>query len=772
MLSLNLERTLQQALAIAKDYSHEYATQEHLLLALSEDPDAGAILVSCNVDIELLQDSIISFLRNDLASLIVEGIIESKPTAGFQRVVHRAAVHANASGDDEITGANVLGELFSERDSHAAYFLQAQNISNLDVLACLSQGMPGYEYYPDVEENQSQGAPASDLSDDEQIANANEILEKYCINLNARARAGRIDTLIGRNTEIEDTVRILCRRTKNNPILVGDPGVGKTAIAEGLAYRITHNQVPDVLEHSIIYSLDLGSLVAGTRYRGDFEERLKSIIKAIQETPGAILFIDEIHTIIGAGSTSSGSMDASNLLKPSLARGDIRCIGSTTYKEYRSHFEKDRALARRFQKVDVIEPTVEDTIQILEGLKNYYEDHHDVRYSSDAIQTAAILSARYIHDKKLPDKAIDVLDEAGARHALLPAEKRTLVITVEDIEETVARMARIPSRSVSSNESERLQKLEERLKEQVFGQSSAVEAVVSSIKLSRAGLRKSTKPIGSYLFTGPTGVGKTELATKLAQEMAMHFVRVDMSEYMEQHSVSRLIGTPPGYVGFEQGGILTDALDQNPHTLLLLDEIEKAHPDIYNLLLQVMDYGKLTDNSGKTVDFRNAIIIMTSNAGAEEMSRTPIGFGRAEERGDSSGAIRRLFTPEFRNRLDAIIQFQPLEPKLMASIVDKFVDELRAQLADRGVRLDVSRDARNWLAENGYDRDNGARPLERLIEQELKRPLADEILFGKLKQGGTVKAGVKAGKLSFLFLESEESAEEAKEPVAVEVEVS
>ncbi len=752
MLSRNLESTLKLALDRAKECNHEYATLEHLLLALSSDFDASMVMLGCGVDLDVLQNKLTDFLENNLNALKLESVTEAKPTAGFQRVVHRAAVNIHASGKDEVTGAHVLTEMFSERESHAVYFLHEQNITCLDVVNYMSHGIVAYKSNsPTPLSAQSEAEQEETRVDIEtQPQEVQEALKNYCSNLNKMAEDGKIDVLIGREPEIERTVEILCRRSKNNPLFVGDPGVGKTALAEGLAYRIVKGKVPDALKNTVVFSLDMGALLAGTRYRGDFEERMKAVIHGIEKLPAAILFIDEIHTIIGAGSTTGGSLDVSNLLKPSLARGTLRCMGSTTHKEFNNVFEKDRALARRFQKVDIDEPSVEDTIKILRGLKPYYEEHHGVHYTNDAVKAAAELADRYIHDKHLPDKAIDVLDEAGAHLATSGKKKKN--ISVKDIEKIVAKIAKVPTRTISADDTAILGNLSDNLKKVVFGQDKAVDALCDSIKMSRAGLRKEGKPVGSYLFTGPTGVGKTELATRLAHEMTMEFRRFDMSEYMEQHSVARLIGSPPGYVGFEQGGLLTDAIARTPHTVLLLDEIEKAHPDIYNVLLQVMDYGKLTDSSGKTVDFSNVILIMTSNAGAAEMEKAPIGFARndADEK-DNSAALKRIFSPEFRNRLDASINFRALTPDLVGHIVDKFIIQLEEQLADRGVRIEVDAEVRKYLAEKGYDRHNGARPLDRLIDNEIKKPLADEILFGKLTKGGKTNISLQGDKIGFSF---------------------
>jgi ATP-dependent Clp protease ATP-binding subunit ClpA len=754
MLSRNLEQTLHRALGLANDRRHEYATLEHLLLALGDDVDAATVLRACGVDAEKLKRDLAEFLDKDLAGLVSDRAGDAKPTAGFQRVVQRAAIHVQSSGRDEVTGANVLVALFSERESHAVYFLQLQDMTRLDAVNFISHGIakaPGRsqtrpvagstpqppEETPEKEEKPARGQRGQDA------------LTNYCVNLNKKAQAGKIDPLIGRDQEIERTIQILCRRTKNNPLYVGDPGVGKTAIAEGLAKRIVEGDVPEVLAKSTIFALDMGSLLAGTRYRGDFEERLKAVVNELEQQPGSILFIDEIHTVIGAGATSGGAMDASNLLKPALAQGTLRCIGSTTYKEYRQHFEKDRALVRRFQKIDVNEPTVEDTVKILQGLKTNYEKHHKVRYTPEAIRAAVELSAKYIHDRKLPDKAIDVIDEVGASRMLVPENKRRKTVTLKDVEEIVAKIARIPPKSVSADDKEVLRSLERDLKAMVFGQDKAIEALAAAIKLSRAGLRDAEKPIGNYLFSGPTGVGKTEVAKQLAKTLGIELIRFDMSEYMERHSVSRLIGAPPGYVGFDQGGLLTDGIDQHPHCVLLLDEIEKAHQDLYNILLQVMDHGKLTDHNGKTVDFRNVILIMTTNAGAADLARPVIGFGRETRAGEDQDAIKRLFTPEFRNRLDAIIAFAGLTPEVVAHVVDKFVMQLEAQLADRNVTIELSSAAREYLAERGYDPLYGARPLARLIQEVIKKPLAEELLFGKLVKGGSVKVGLKDGELIF-----------------------
>jgi ATP-dependent Clp protease ATP-binding subunit ClpA len=734
MLSRTLEKTLRRAIALANARQHEYATLEHLLMALTEDQDALAVLKACAVEVERLRASLMDFLDHELSGLAVEGTVDAKPTAGFQRVIQRAAIHVQSSGRQEVTGANVLVALFSERESHAVFFLQEQNMTRLDAVNYIAHGIakkPGMS-----EERRVRGA---DETESQEKRETTEALTAYCANLNVKAREGRIDVLVGRELEIERTIQILCRRSKNNPLFVGDPGVGKTAIAEGLALRIVQGEVPEVLKNAIIYALDLGALLAGTRYRGDFEERLKAVLSELEASKQAILFIDEIHTVIGAGATSGGSLDASNILKPALASGELRCIGSTTYKEFRNYFEKDRALVRRFQKIDIPEPTEDETVKILEGLRPSFEAHHQVRYTAGALDAAVKLSTRYIHDRKLPDKAIDVIDEVGAAQMLRPTHLRKKTIKARDIEEIVSKMTRVPIKTVTARDREALRTLDEDIKSAVFGQDEAIEALAAAIKLSRAGLRDPSKPIGCYLFSGPTGVGKTEVAKQLAKVMGVELIRFDMSEYMERHAVSRLIGAPPGYVGFDQGGLLTDAVDQHRHAVLLLDEIEKAHPDVFNILLQVMDYGKLTDNNGKTVDFRNIILIMTTNAGASDMSKPVMGFGQSLDReGEDTEAIKRLFTPEFRNRLDAVIGFRGLTPAIIRVVVDKFVRELGAQLADKRVSIELDDEAAAWLAEKGYDRLNGARPLSRLIQDRIKRPLADELLFGRLAKGGKV----------------------------------
>lgn len=747
----SLEATLHNALKHAGDRAHEYATLEHLLLALIDDADAAKVMQACGVDIGELSDIVITYLDTELESLRVEGKVDPSPTSGFQRVVQRAILHVQSSGKDVVTGANVLVALFSERESYAVYFLQQQDMSRLDAVSYISHGIgkDGKLAEPrpvsGAEQKGEEPEDAKSKKDKKEGA-----LDQFTVNLNEKAKQGRIDPLIGRTAEVDRTVQILCRRSKNNPLYVGEPGVGKTAIAEGLARRIVENQVPEVLLPAVIYSLDMGALLAGTRYRGDFEERLKAVVSELEKLPDAILFIDEIHTVIGAGATSGGAMDASNLLKPALSGGTIRCIGSTTYKEFRNHFEKDRALLRRFQKIDVNEPSIDDTIKILAGLRTAFEEHHKVKYTPDAIKAAVELSSRYINDRKQPDKAIDVIDEVGAMQMLVPPSKRRKLITAREIEAVIATIARIPPKQVSSDDKTALGTLEADLKRVVFGQDKAIEVLASAIKLSRAGLRDTEKPIGSYLFSGPTGVGKTEVARQLASILGIPLKRFDMSEYMERHSVSRLIGAPPGYVGFDQGGLLTDAVDQSPHSVLLLDEIEKAHPDLFNILLQVMDNGRLTDHHGKTVDFRNVILIMTTNAGASDMAKEGIGFGNnisKEDAGDE--AVKKMFAPEFRNRLDATVPFGYLPPEVVARVVDKFILQLELQLADQNVHIKLDDEARAWLTERGYDKLYGARPMGRLIQEKIKQPLAEELLFGKLVHGGEVAVHIKDNQPAF-----------------------
>jgi ATP-dependent Clp protease ATP-binding subunit ClpA len=742
-----LEQAIHAALAHANARRHELATLEHLLLALIDEPDAARVMKACSVNLEELRKTLLDFIEDDLSTLVtdVEGS-EAVPTAAFQRVIQRAAIHVQSSGRTEVTGANVLVAIFAERESNAAYFLQEQDMTRYDAVNFIAHGVAKNPAY-----GESRPVQGTEESQETTKAEAGEVkesaLSKFCVDLNAKARKGDVDPLIGRELEVERCIQVLCRRRKNNPLLVGDPGVGKTAIAEGLALKIVRGETPEVLSGSTIYSLDMGALLAGTRYRGDFEERLKAVVKELEDHPDAILFIDEIHTVIGAGATSGGAMDASNLLKPALQGGKLRCMGSTTYKEFRQHFEKDRALSRRFQKIDVNEPSVEDSVKILMGLKPYFEKHHDLRYTAEAIRSAVELSARYIHDRKLPDKAIDVIDEAGAAQHLVAESKRRKTIGPKEIEAVVAKIARIPPKTVSKDDAEVLKDLEKSLKRVVFGQNAAIEALASSIKLARAGLREPEKPIGNYLFAGPTGVGKTEVARQLAKTLGVELLRFDMSEYMEKHAVSRLIGAPPGYVGFDQGGLLTDGVDQHPHCVLLLDEIEKAHPDVYNILLQVMDHGKLTDHNGRQVDFRNVILIMTTNAGASELAKTAIGFGREVRTGEDIAAIERTFTPEFRNRLDAIVSFAPLATETIHQVVEKFILQLEAQLIDRGVHIDLLPEAAEWLGEKGYDSKMGARPLARVIQENIKKPLAEELLFGRLTKGGLVRVGVKDGKI-------------------------
>jgi ATP-dependent Clp protease ATP-binding subunit ClpA len=753
MLSRHLERSLHRALALAAERRHEYSTLEHLLLALTEDQDAVAVMRACGVSMDRLRADLGKYLDEELSSLITQDVVDPKPTAGFQRVLQRAVIHVQSSGREEVTGANVLVSLFSERESHAVYYLQSQDMTRFDAVNYMSHGITKAKGAASASGGATPSGADEDAAAERVAKRGKDALDAYCVNLNQRAAEGKIDALIGRAAEVERTIQILCRRQKNNPLFVGDPGVGKTAIAEGLARRIVKGEVPEVLLNAVIYSLDMGTLLAGTRYRGDFEERLKNVLAELKAIPGAVLFIDEIHTVIGAGATSGGSMDASNLLKPALANGSLKCIGSTTYKEYRNYFEKDRALVRRFQKIDVNEPSQEDAVKILTGIKGYYESHHQVKYTAEALRAAVELSAKYIGDRKLPDKAIDVIDEVGAAQMLLPPAKRRKTIAVKDIEAIVAKIARIPAKSINHDDRELLKNLERDLQRMVYGQDRAIRELVAAIKLARAGLREPEKPIGSYLFSGPTGVGKTEVARQLAKSMGIELKRFDMSEYMERHSVARLIGAPPGYVGFEQGGLLTDAIDQNPHCVLLLDEIEKAHPDLFNILLQVMDHGKLTDHSGKAIDFRNVILIMTTNAGAADLAKPAIGFERQHREGEDTEAINRLFTPEFRNRLDAIITFSALAPETIDRVVDKFVLQLEAQLADRGVTIELAADARAWLGKKGYDPLYGARPLGRIIQEHLKKPLAEELLFGQLQKGGVVYVALDAAqdKLTFRY---------------------
>ncbi|OUD09150.1 ATP-dependent Clp protease ATP-binding subunit ClpA [Marivivens niveibacter] len=760
--STTLEQSIHAALALANARRHELATLEHLLLALIDEPDAARVMKACAVDLDELRKNLEDYIEEDLSTLVtdVDGS-EAVPTAAFQRVIQRAAIHVQSSGRTEVTGANVLVAIFAERESNAAYFLQDQDMTRYDAVNFIAHGVakdPAFgESRPVVgSEDEDESSSSSSASPEGNGENRESALAKYCVDLNKKSRKGDVDPLIGRDHEVERCIQVLCRRRKNNPLLVGDPGVGKTAIAEGLARKIVNDEVPDVLSGTTIFSLDMGALLAGTRYRGDFEERLKAVVTELEDHPDAVLFIDEIHTVIGAGATSGGAMDASNLLKPALQGGKLRCMGSTTYKEFRQHFEKDRALSRRFQKIDVNEPSVEDSVKILQGLKPYFEEHHAIRYTADAIKTAVELSARYINDRKLPDKAIDVIDEAGAAQHLVAESRRRKTIGVKEIEAVVAKIARIPPKNVSKDDAETLKDLEKSLKRVVFGQDPAIEALSSAIKLARAGLREPEKPIGNYLFAGPTGVGKTEVAKQLADTLGVELIRFDMSEYMEKHAVSRLIGAPPGYVGFDQGGMLTDSIDQNPHCVLLLDEMEKAHPDVYNILLQVMDHGKLTDHNGRTTDFRNVILIMTSNAGAAEQAKEAIGFGRDRREGEDTAAIERTFTPEFRNRLDAVIPFQPLPKEVILQVVEKFVLQLEAQLMDRNVHIELTIEAAGWLGDKGYDAKMGARPLGRVIQEHIKKPLAEELLFGKLTKGGVVRVAVKDGELDLQILPPEQ----------------
>ncbi len=742
MLNKELEYTLNSALKEAHEKRHEFITVEHLLLAMLDNSAALEVLKACGADSESMRRELIEFLAETLPLIPVGADRETQPTLGFQRVLQRAVFHVQSSGKKEVTGANVLVAIFSEQDSHAVYLLNKQDLTRLDVVNYISHGISKAKDDADADTGQ--------LTDGEEDGQqVDSPLAKFAVNLNEEARLGRIDPLIGRKAEVERTLQVLCRRRKNNPLLVGEAGVGKTAIAEGLAKKIVEEDVPEVLRDSIIYSLDLGALVAGTKYRGDFEKRLKALLKQIKKEPNSILFIDEIHTIIGAGSASGGVMDASNLIKPMLASGELRCIGSTTYQEYRGIFEKDHALARRFQKIDIVEPTVEETFQILKGLKSRFEEHHEIKYSVEGLRCAAELSDRYITDRYLPDKAIDVIDEAGAGQRLLPDAERKKVIEIEDVESIVAKIARIPPRSVSSSDKDKLRDLEQNLKMLVFGQDEAISALASAIKLSRAGLGDDRKTIGSFLFAGPTGVGKTEVTRQLAHVLGIELIRFDMSEYMERHTVSRLIGAPPGYVGFDQGGLLTEAVNKHPHAVLLLDEMEKAHPDVFNLLLQVMDHGTLTDNNGRKADFRNTILVMTTNAGATEAARASIGFTKQNHSSDSMQVIEKVFTPEFRNRLDAVIQFKPLDFEIIGYVVDKFIFELESQLEEKNVSLTLEPEARQWLAEHGCDPTMGARPMARVIQEHIKKPLAEDILFGRLSRGGHIRVYVEEGALAF-----------------------
>jgi len=743
--SPDLEHTLHRAVGEANLRKHEFATLEHLLYGLLDDKDAVAVLRACEVNVRRLRAEIKAYLDLELDNIKTGQGGEASPTSGFQRVIQRSILHVQSSGREEVTGANVLIAIFSERESHAVFFLQQYDMTRLDAVSYVSHGVAKSDGKTRKEgDNPETDEDMEDVGGREETA-----LEKYCVDLNEKARAGKIDQLVGRKKEVERTIQILCRRSKNNPLYVGDPGVGKTAIAEGLARQIIEKKVPEVLQDATIFCLDMGTLLAGTRYRGDFEQRLKAVIAEVEQHDGAILFIDEIHTIIGAGATSGGAMDASNMLKPALSSGTIRCIGSTTYKEYRSHFEKDRALLRRFQKIDIVEPTIPEAKEILKGLRKYFEEHHGVKYSDEVIDAAVDLSSRHINDRKQPDKSIDVIDEVGASQMLLSPEKRKKNISVTDVESVVSKIARIPAKSVSKDDTAILASIDTDLKRVIYGQDKAIGVLTDAIRLARAGLRADDKPIGSYLFCGPTGVGKTEVTKQMASLLGLELHRFDMSEYMERHSVSRLIGAPPGYVGYDQGGLLTDAVDQTPHCVILLDEIEKAHPDIYNILLQVMDHGRLTDSNGKKIDFRNVILVMTTNAGAMEMSREAIGFGAAVREGDDEEAIKKLFSPEFRNRLDATVPFRHLSVEVMGQVVEKFILELEMQLEERKVNISLTPAAKTWLSEKGYDRLYGARPLARTIQEYIKKPLANELLFGKLVDGGEVRVRVKEDKLVF-----------------------
>ncbi len=754
MLSKELEFTLNVAFREAREKRHEFMTVEHLLLALVDNPAAAKVLRACGAQLEKLKQEVAEYIEENTPMLSPKDERETQPTLGFQRVLQRAVFHVQSSGKKEVTGANVLVAIFGERESQAVYFLGKQNINRLDVVNYISHGIAKVPEHDEA-------APYSTSPEEEKSGEVTgrSALESYAINLNQQALLGKIDPLIGRRDEVHRTIQILCRRRKNNPLYVGEAGVGKTAIAEGLAKMIVDGDVPDVLAHGTIYALDLGSLLAGTKYRGDFEKRLKAVLGQLAKEPGAVLFIDEIHTIIGAGAASGGVMDASNLIKPVLQNGELRCIGSTTYQEYRGIFEKDRALSRRFQKIDVNEPTIDETVKILNGLKSRFEEHHQLKYTKQAMRSAAELAHRYINDRHLPDKAIDVIDEAGASQNLLPPSRRKKTIGVQEIEAVVSKMARIPPKTVSTSDKDMLRNLERDLKLVVYGQDEAIETLGAAIKMSRSGLRDLEKPVGAFLFAGPTGVGKTEVTRQLARIMGVELIRFDMSEYMERHTVSRLIGAPPGYVGFDQGGLLTEAVTKQPHAVLLLDEVEKAHPDVFNLLLQVMDHGTLTDNNGRKADFRNVCLVMTTNAGAEDMSRASMGFTHQDHSGDSMSAIKRMFTPEFRNRLDAIVLFKPLEEATIAHVVDKFVIELESQLEEKHVTIEVDEQARKWIARHGFDKQMGARPMARVIQDHIKRPLADALLFGKLVGGGHLKVVVQDDKLAF-ELEDEQVADE------------
>ena len=750
MLDKELEQTLNNAFREAREQHHEFMTVEHLLLALLDNPSATSVLKACGANLNSLHSDLIKFIQENSPIIEDEDGRDTQPTLGFQRVLQRAVFHVQSSGKKEVTGANVLVAIFGERESHAAYFLSQQNVARLDVVNFISHGIAKINEESENEDNISEAD-----EDSHQDEAGTSPLDAYAVNLNEEAMQGKIDPLIGRQIEIQRTIQILCRRRKNNPLYVGEAGVGKTAIAEGLAKMIVDSEVPDVLTDCVIYALDLGALLAGTKYRGDFEKRLKGVISQLKKQPGSLLFIDEIHTIIGAGAASGGVMDASNIIKPVLASGEVKCIGSTTYQEYRGIFEKDRALARRFQKIDVTEPSIDETVKILEGLKTRFEDHHHIRYTHQSLRTAVELTERYINDRHLPDKAIDVIDEAGAAQQLLPASKRKKTVGVNDIENIVAKIARVPAKTVTSSDKDVIKKLERNLKMVVFGQDEAIGMLSNAIKMSRSGLGSPLKPIGNFLFAGPTGVGKTEVTRQLAIQMGVELVRFDMSEYMERHTVSRLIGAPPGYVGFDQGGLLTDAINKQPHCVLLLDEMEKAHPDVFNLMLQIFDHGTLTDANGRKSDFRNVIIVMTTNAGADRMSRASVGFTTQDHTGDAMESIKRMFNPEFRNRLDAIIQFNSLDKRTISNVVDKFLIELEAQLDEKKVTIDVTEEAREWLAINGYDKIMGARPMSRLIQEKVKRALAEELLFGKLEHGGHVIVSLENNEIKVKIMEEE-----------------
>ncbi|EWH09994.1 ATP-dependent Clp protease ATP-binding protein ClpA [Catenovulum agarivorans DS-2] len=754
MLNKDLETTLNEAFRDAREHRHEFMTVEHLLLALLNNPAAREALVACGAQIEQIEQDLNNFIQ-ETTPVIPEDDSEreTQPTLGFQRVLQRAVFHVQSSGKSEVTGANVLVAIFSEQESQAVYLLKKADVSRLDVVNFISHGIKKTEGEDSIE------PPSVDAEETSESVESGSVLRSFSTNLNKEAEAGKIDPLIGRDQELERTIQVLCRRRKNNPLLVGEAGVGKTAIAEGLAYRIVNGDVPEVIEQATIYSLDMGGLLAGTKYRGDFEKRFKSLLKELEKDEQAILFIDEIHTIIGAGAASGGVLDASNLLKPLLSGGKIKCIGSTTYQEFQGIFEKDRALVRRFQKIDVVEPTIDDTTKILLGLKSRYEEHHGVRYTNKAVRAAVELSAKYINERRLPDKAIDIIDEAGANQRLMPVSKRKKTINVADIEHIISKIARIPEKSVSSSDKAVLQNLERNLKMVVFGQNDAIETLTAAIRLSRSGLRDETKPIGSFLFAGPTGVGKTEVTQQLAKAMGIELIRIDMSEYMERHAVSRLIGAPPGYVGYEQGGLLTDQVIKHPHSVVLLDEIEKAHSDVFNILLQVMDHGTLTDNNGRKADFRNVVFVMTTNAGVQETTRKSIGFNQQDYSTDAMHEINRTFTPEFRNRLDSIIWFNHLSPEIIVQVVDKFIAELEGLLDKKGVALNLQSDAREWLATKGYDKAMGARPMARVIQEHLKKPLANELLFGALSKGGAVTITVNGDELAFQFESEKDLAE-------------